>query len=85
MPPISSGIAVTAFFCFMFSWGEVVFARILTTTNSKPISMAINALFGFKTDIGLVTVVTVASVLPGAALLFAMRNHLSRGFRIGRV
>lgn len=85
MPQISSGIAVTAFFCFMFSWVEVVFARILTTTNGKPISMAINALFGFQTDIGLVMAVTVASILPGAALLFTMRNNLSRGFSIGRV
>ena len=85
LPQISSGIAVTAFFCFMFSWVEVVFARILTTTNGKPISMAINALFGFQTDIGLVMAVTVASMLPGAILLFAMRNHLSRGFTIGKV
>ena len=85
LPQISSGIAVTAFFCFMFSWVEVVFARILTTTNGKPISMAINALFGFHTDIGLVMAVTTASMIPGAVLLFAMRNHLSRGFKIGRV
>ncbi len=85
LPQISSGIAVTAFFCFMFSWVEVVFARILTTTNGKPISMAINALFGFQTDIGLVMAVTVASILPGAVLLFAMRNQLSRGFKIGQV
>jgi len=85
LPQISSGVAVTAFFCFMFSWVEVVFARILTTTNGKPISMAINALFGFQTDIGLVMAVTVASMIPGAALLFAMRNHLSKGFKIGKV
>jgi glycerol transport system permease protein len=24
-------------------------------------------------------------MLPGALLLFAMRNHLSRGFKVGRV
>jgi glycerol transport system permease protein len=85
LPQITSGIAVTAFFCFMFSWVEVVFARILTTTNGKPISMAINALFGFHTDIGLVMAVTVTSMIPGAVLLFVMRNHLSRGFKIGQV
>ena len=85
LPQIPSGIAVTTFFCFMFSWVEVVFARILTTTNGKPISMAINALFGFQTDIGLVMAVTFASMMPGAVFLFAMRNHLSRGFRIGRI
>jgi glycerol transport system permease protein len=85
LPQIAPGIAVTAFFCFMFSWVEVVFARILTTTNGKPISMAINALFGFQTDIGLVMAVTAASMVPGAVLLFAMRSHLSRGFKIGQV
>lgn len=85
LPQIAPGIAVTAFFCFMFSWVEVVFARILTTTNGKPISMAINALFGFQTDIGLVMAVTVASILPGVVLLFSMQNHLSRGFRVGKV
>jgi glycerol transport system permease protein len=62
-----------------------VFARILTTTNGKPISMAINVLFDFHTDIGLVMAVTTASMIPGVVLLFAMRNHLSRGFKIGRV
>ena len=85
LPQIAPGIAVTAFFCFMFSWVEVVFARILTTTNGKPISMAINALFGFQTDIGLVMAVTVASMIPGALLVFSMRHHLSRGFRVGKV
>jgi glycerol transport system permease protein len=85
LPQIAPGIAVTAFFCFMFSWVEVVFARILTTTNGKPISMALSALFGFQTDIGLVMAVTAASMIPGAVLLFAMRGHLSRGFKIGKV
>lgn len=85
LPQIRSGIAVTAFFCFVFSWVEVAFARILTTTKTKPISMALNALFGFQTDIGLVMAVTPTSMLPGAVLLFAMRNHLSRGFKIGRI
>lgn len=83
LPQIAPGIAITAFFCFMFSWVEVVFARILTTTNGKPISMAINALFGFQTDYGLVMAVTAASMIPGAVLLFMMRNHLTRGFKIG--
>lgn len=85
LPQIAPGVAVTAFFCILFSWVEVVFARILTTTNGKPISMAINALFGFRTDIGLVMAVTVASMIPGAVLLFSMRHHLSRGFRVGKV
>ena len=38
MPLIASGIGVTAFFCFMFSWVELLLARTLTTVNAKPIA-----------------------------------------------
>jgi glycerol transport system permease protein len=31
IPVITPGISVAAFFCFVFSWIEVVFARILGT------------------------------------------------------
>src|SRR6478736_6214280 len=38
MPLIASGVGVAAFFCFMFSWVELLLARTLTTTAAKPIS-----------------------------------------------
>ena len=38
MPLIASGIGVAAFFCFMFSWVELLLARTLTTVNAKPIA-----------------------------------------------
>jgi glycerol transport system permease protein len=58
----------------------VVFARILTVTGGKPITMAINAMFGFQTDIGLVMAMTVVSLIPGVAMIALVRNHLARGF-----
>jgi glycerol transport system permease protein len=82
IPAIAPGIGVAAFFCFVFSWVEVVFARILTLTAGKPITMAINALFGFQTDIGLVMAMTVFSLLPGLAMIWFVRNHIARGFVI---
>jgi len=82
LPLMAPGIAVAAFFCFMFSWVEVVFARILTVTNGKPISMAITALFSFKTDIGLVMAMTVLSIIPGAIMIFFVRKHIAKGFTI---
>ncbi len=82
IPAIAPGIGVTAFFCFIFSWVEVVFARILTVTAGKPVTMAINALFSFQTDIGLVMAMTVFSLLPGLAMLYFVRNHIARGFMI---
>ncbi len=82
IPAIAPGIGVAAFFCFIFSWVEVVFARILTVTAGKPITMAINALFGFRTDIGLVMAMTVLSLLPGVAMIYFVRNHIARGFTL---
>jgi glycerol transport system permease protein len=38
LPLIKSGVGVTAFFCFMFSWVELLLARTLTTVNAKPIA-----------------------------------------------
>ena len=38
MPLIASGIGVAAFFCFMFSWVELLLARTLTAVNAKPIA-----------------------------------------------
>ncbi|NJM81195.1 MAG: carbohydrate ABC transporter permease [Tabrizicola sp.] len=38
MPLIASGIGVAAFFCFMFSWVELLLSRTLTTTDAKPIA-----------------------------------------------
>lgn len=82
IPAIAPGIGVTAFFCFIFSWVEVVMARTLTVTAGKPITMAINAMFTFRTDIGLVMAMTVFSLLPGVAMIYFVRNHISRGFVI---
>jgi hypothetical protein len=37
MPLIKAGVGVAAFFCFMFSWVELLMARTLTSVNAKPI------------------------------------------------
>jgi glycerol transport system permease protein len=82
LPQILPGIGVTAFFCFIFSWVEVVFARILTVTGGKPITMAIQAMFSFQTDYGMVMAMTCLSLLPGVAMIWFVRNHLARGFTL---
>jgi glycerol transport system permease protein len=85
IPLMAPGIAVASFFCFMFSWVEIVFARILTVTQGKPMSMAISTLFTFRTDIGLVMAMTVLSIVPGALMIYFVRNHIAKGFTIKQV
>ena len=82
VPVIAPGVGVACFFCFIFSWVEVVFARILTSTGGKPITMAIDALFTFQTDIGLVMAMMVLSLVPAVALIWFVRNHIARGFQL---
>ena len=38
MPTIAAGIGVAAFFCFMFSWVELLLAKTLTSVEAKPIA-----------------------------------------------
>jgi glycerol transport system permease protein len=82
IPQITPGIGVAAFFCFIFSWVEVVFARILTVTGGKPITMAIQAMFSFQTDIGMVMAMTCLSLVPGVAMIWFVRGHLAKGFTL---
>lgn len=82
IPAIAPGIAVAGFFCFIFSWVEVVFARILTVTAGKPITQAITSLFTFQTDWGLVMALTVFSLVPGVLMIFLVRKQLAQGFVI---
>jgi len=82
IPQIAPGIGVAAFFCFIFSWVEVVLARILTVTGGKPITMAIQAMFGFQTNVGMVMAMTCLSLVPGVAMIWFVRRHLAKGFTL---
>jgi glycerol transport system permease protein len=85
IPLMAPGIAVACFFCFRFSWVEVVFARILTITAGKPIRTAISALFSFRTVIGLVMAMTVVSIISGALMIHLVRNHVVKGYMIKQI
>ena len=54
--------------------------RILTVTGGKPITMAIQAMFSFQTDIGMVMAMTCLSLLPAVAMIWLVRNHIAKGF-----
>lgn len=85
MPQIVPGIAVTAFFCFMFSWVELLLANALTTIHVKPIvaimTRAGSLLFG---DFALLSAASVLTLVPGIILIVFVRNHLARGFPMGQ-
>jgi glycerol transport system permease protein len=86
LPQIAPGIAVTAFFCFMFSWVEGLLANGLTVVAAKPINgVMTRAGSVMAADMPLLAAASVIGLVPGLVLIVFMRNHLARGFSMGRV
>jgi glycerol transport system permease protein len=86
MPLISSGIGVAAFFCFMFSWVELLLSRTLTTVDAKPIAAIMTRTQGAAgIDWGVLAAAGVLTVVPGALVIYFVRNYIAKGFALGRV
>ena len=86
MPLISSGIGVAAFFCFMFSWVELLLSRTLTTVDAKPIAAIMTRTQGASgIDWGVLAAAGVLTIVPGALVIYFVRNYIAKGFALGRV
>lgn len=86
IPLIASGIGVAAFFCFMFSWVELLIARTLTTTDAKPIAAIMTRTVGASgVDWGVLAAAGVLTIIPGALVIYFVRNYIAKGFALGRV
>ncbi|MEM7059267.1 MAG: carbohydrate ABC transporter permease [Pseudomonadota bacterium] len=86
MPLIASGIGVTAFFCFMFSWVEMLLAKTLTAVHAKPIAAVMTktaSTSGY--ELGLLAAAGVLTIIPGAIVIYFVRNYIAKGFALGRV
>ena len=85
-PLIASGIGVAAFFCFMFSWVELLLSRTLTTVDAKPISAIMTRTQGASgVDWGVLAAAGILTIVPGALVIYFVRNYIAKGFALGRV
>jgi glycerol transport system permease protein len=86
MPNIKAGIGVAAFFCFMFSWVELLLAKTLTAVDAKPIAATMTktaSSAGY--ELGLLAAAGCLTIIPGAIVIYFVRNHIAKGFALGRV
>ncbi len=86
LPLIKSGIGVTAFFCFMFSWVELLLARTLTSVNAKPIAATMTrTVSAAGMDWGVLAAAGTLTIVPGALVIWFVRHYIAKGFAMGRV
>ncbi len=86
IPTIAAGIGVACFFCFMFSWVEMLLAKTLTTVEAKPIAAVMTktaSTSGY--ELGLLAAAGVLTIVPGALVIYFVRNYIAKGFALGRV
>ena len=86
IPTIAAGIGVAAFFCFMFSWVELLLAKTLTAVEAKPIAATMTrtaSTSGY--ELGLLAAAGTLTIVPGAFVIYFVRNYIAKGFALGRV
>ncbi|QKW25079.1 carbohydrate ABC transporter permease [Streptomyces seoulensis] len=85
-PVVAPGIAATSLICFIFSWNELLFARVLTgvVAGTAPVFLT-----GFVTSQGLflakVCAAAVCVSLPVLVAGFAAQDKLVQGLSLGAV
>ncbi|MFM9842683.1 MAG: carbohydrate ABC transporter permease [Dongiaceae bacterium] len=86
IPTIAAGIGVACFFCFMFSWVELLLAKTLTAVEAKPIAAVMTrtaSASGY--ELGLLAAAGTLTIIPGAFVIYFVRNYIAKGFALGRV
>ncbi|MBT3480864.1 MAG: carbohydrate ABC transporter permease [Opitutales bacterium] len=86
LPLIAPGIGVGAFFCFTFSWVELILAKAITLTEAKPVVVTLTVGIGAEgVKWGLLASAGVLTIIPGILVVYFVRNYMAKGFALGRV
>ena len=84
IPAIAAGIGVAAFFCFMFSWVELLLAKTLTAVDAKLIAATMTrtvSTAGY--ELGFLSAAGTLTIVPGALVIYFVRNYIAKGFAWG--
>jgi len=70
----------------MFSWVELLLARTLTSVDAQPIGAIMTRTVGASgVDWGVLSAAGALTIIPGVLVVWFVRNHIAKGFALGRV
>ncbi len=89
IPVAMPGIAATSLICFIFSWNELLYATLLTSTkNAQTLPVLLIGLQGSTgggTFVGAISAASILVSLPVLAAGFAAQDKLVQGLSMGAV
>jgi multiple sugar transport system permease protein len=84
VPLMTSGIATTAIFCFIFSWNDFIFALVLAPVSAKTLPVASVSLSSWAyINWGKISAASIIITSPVLILMILSRRYLVRGFTFG--
>jgi sorbitol/mannitol transport system permease protein len=85
-PIAAPGIAATSLICFIFSWNEQLFAKVLTSVNAQTAPVFVNTLIQTEHSyLAQLCAGTVAVSVPVLIAGFAAQDKLVQGLSLGAV
>jgi multiple sugar transport system permease protein len=86
LPIAAPGLAVTAFFCFIFSWNEFMFALILTRRAATTLPVVISGMYAAHGVLwSTMSALAVLGIIPVVILAIIAQRYLIRGMTLGAV
>ena len=86
LPLAAPGLAVSAVFCFIFSWNEFIFALMLTGSNAQTATVAVMSFWSSDAvQWGRIMAGSFIILIPGVIFVLTCQRWLVRGLTLGSV
>ncbi|TBZ68461.1 carbohydrate ABC transporter permease [Rhizobium leguminosarum bv. viciae] len=86
LPLAAPGLAVSAVFCFIFSWNEFLFALMLTGSNTQTATVAVMSFWSSDAvQWGRIMAGSFIILIPGVVFVLTCQRWLVKGLTLGSV
>lgn len=86
LPLTAPGLAVSAVFCFIFSWNEFLFALMLTGSNAQTVTVAVMSFWSSDAvQWGRIMAGSFVVLIPGVIFVLTCQRWLVKGLTMGSV